>query len=85
MANASVSGRPLLLLPEPAAIHVEWPDQCRQPLWFDYDGERIAIRCGKGPERIETGWWKESELVRRDYYVLEAADGARYWIFSDAG
>jgi protein ImuB len=68
-------------LPKPAAIHVEWPDQCHLPLWFEHGGERIMIRHGKGPERIETGWWKASDGVQRDYYVLEAIDGARYWIF----
>jgi protein ImuB len=33
-----------------------------------------------GPERIETAWWR-GPTVRRDYYVVETATGARYWIF----
>jgi protein ImuB len=33
-----------------------------------------------GPERIETAWWR-GPMVRRDYYVVETAQGERYWIF----
>jgi protein ImuB len=33
-----------------------------------------------GPERIETAWWR-GPTVRRDYYIVETASGARYWIF----
>jgi protein ImuB len=37
-----------------------------------------------GPERIETAWWR-GPTVRRDYYIVETASGARYWIFRRLG
>ncbi|MBE1159242.1 Y-family DNA polymerase [Dyella acidiphila] len=37
-----------------------------------------------GPERMETGWW-DGDTVRRDYYVVENAQGQRAWVFCAAG
>jgi protein ImuB len=37
-----------------------------------------------GPERIESGWWDDGGL-RRDYYVVETAEGQRAWVFRPAG
>lgn len=37
-----------------------------------------------GPERIESGWWDDEE-VRRDYYLVETAQGQRAWAFRIAG
>ncbi|MDY1549560.1 Y-family DNA polymerase [Luteibacter sahnii] len=33
-----------------------------------------------GPERMETGWW-DGGPVRRDYYIVETAQGQRAWAF----
>lgn len=33
------------------------------------------------PERIECGWWHED--ARRDYYIAETAEGARWWLYRD--
>jgi len=33
-----------------------------------------------GPERIETGWWRE-QGVCRDYYRVETTAGRRFWLF----
>ncbi len=41
------------------------------------------LRIVQGPERIEDGWW--SGLIVRDYFVAEAPDGARYWLFRARG
>jgi protein ImuB len=35
-----------------------------------------------GPERIASGWWDGDE-VQRDYYLAQATDGSRQWIFHD--
>jgi protein ImuB len=35
-----------------------------------------------GPERIESGWWDRADTAR-DYYIAQAADGARLWVFRD--
>lgn len=37
-----------------------------------------------GPERLETGWWDGGD-IRRDYYVLELANGQRAWGFTTPG
>jgi protein ImuB len=43
-----------------------------------------GLRILAGPERIESGWWDGGDL-RRDYYVLETADGQRAWAFCPPG
>lgn len=41
-------------------------------------------RIVAGPERVESGWWDGGD-VRRDYYVVETAQGQRAWVFCAAG
>ncbi len=79
-AASSVGTRPLRLLAQPAPIKVLWPRHSLWPLRFEWDGRPQIVRAAWGPERIETGWWKEA-YTRRDYYVVETAAGGRYWIF----
>ena len=42
------------------------------------------VRIVSGPERLESGWW-DGDDVRRDYYVLETAQGQRAWAYADPG
>ncbi len=42
------------------------------------------LRILSGPERIESGWWDGSD-VRRDYYVVETAEGQRAWAYRPSG
>ena len=51
-----------------------------QPVPLRTHGMRVLA----GPERIESGWWDGGDL-RRDYYVLETAEGQRAWAFCPAG
>lgn len=46
-----------------------------------HNTDQRIVYC-EGPERIETGWWRE-ESVRRDYYRVETDGGERYWLFRD--
>ena len=69
--------RPLRLFNTPEHISMDWPKQ------MSWQGRRIELRHLKGPERIESGWWSETP-VRRDYFVVEAESGSRYWIFQRA-
>ena len=39
------------------------------------------LRVLSGPERIESGWWDAGD-VRRDYYVVETAQGQRGWAYT---
>src|SRR5690606_6616362 len=41
-------------------------------------------RMVSGPERLESGWW-DGDDARRDYYVLETAQGQRAWAFAAPG
>jgi protein ImuB len=75
---SAVSHRPLRLF-SPVSIEVECssngPKAIRRQHWQE------VSRCW-GPERIETGWWRQG-LVRRDYYRVEICTGSRFWIFHD--
>lgn len=51
-----------------------------QPIPLSSHGLRILA----GPERIESGWWDGGDL-RRDYYVLETAEGQHAWAFCPPG
>jgi protein ImuB len=41
-------------------------------------------RIVSGPERLESGWWDDDD-ARRDYYVVETAQGQRAWAFAPLG
>lgn len=45
---------------------------------------RGTARIVSGPERLESGWWDDAD-ARRDYYVLETAQGQRAWAFAPPG
>ena len=56
------------------------------PRQFRWRGQLHRVRRAEGPERIGEEWWKrEIEDVSvghvRDYYRVEDADGARFWLF----
>ncbi len=81
--------RPLRLFFRPLAIEVrsgELPivfmdgSPHRDIRSFHHAGvDHVVVRC-QGPERIETGWWRGAD-VQRDYYLVETADGTRWWLF----
>jgi protein ImuB len=57
------------------------PDQ--PPRRFTWRGRAYRVRRADGPERIHGEWWKalaEAEAVR-DYFQVEAEEGARFWLF----
>ncbi|MGE3710238.1 MAG: DNA polymerase Y family protein [Hyphomicrobiaceae bacterium] len=85
--------RPQFVLPVPERIAVmaEVPEGA--PVRFTWRRcARWVIRW-QGPERIEPEWWRmigraatsrAMHFVRpRDYYMIEDADGGRYWVFRD--
>ncbi|MCY3022925.1 MAG: DNA polymerase Y family protein [Planctomycetota bacterium] len=80
VSQEPAGSRPLQLLLEPLPIAVYWPRHSLRPLRFEWRGEKHLIKEASGPERIETGWWKEA-YARRDYYLVETSAGGRYWIF----
>ena len=87
-ARARVASSPP---PPPAAEPGQWPRQSR-PVWLLAPPQPLREQGGSpwlagqplnlvsGPERIETGWW-DDDLVARDYFIAQAADGSLLWIY----
>lgn len=73
--------RPLLLEPRP--IPVEVISTGGRPAQFRLQGEPLRIVWAWGPERIQTGWWRNG-YIRRDYFRVETAS-ACYWLFRAHG
>lgn len=74
--------RPLKLLerPEPIAVLYASPDGL--PQRFRWRGTVREVARVEGPERIAPEWWRERSTARlRDYFRIEDAAGARYWIY----
>jgi protein ImuB len=71
--------------PEPLeAVMALTPDD--PPTQFRWRGQLHRVRRAEGPERIGEEWWKGAiEDVEaghvRDYYRVEDAEGARFWLF----
>ncbi len=78
--------RPVRLFrqPEPIEAMALLPDN--PPSKFQWRGRTHLVTCAEGPERIGDEWWRRpldqvsSDRVR-DYYRVEDAAGARFWIF----
>lgn len=68
----------LLIAPEPLRVFSPASDGPPRRIWRGTQQLRIVRTWG--PERIETGWWREHE-VQRDYYRVETEQGQRLWIF----
>ncbi len=56
------------------------------PTLFRWRGQLHRVRRAEGPERIGEEWWKgQIDEVSvghiRDYYRVEDAEGARFWLF----
>ncbi len=63
--------QPLWLLPQPQVL-------CERDSLPLLDGRPLQLLAG--PERLECGWW-DGDLVLRDYFIAQAADGALVWIY----
>ncbi len=72
--------RPPWLFPQPIAIWATSRTPHGPPIRFRWQAQEHEIAYAWGPERIETGWWREGD-VRRDYYVAETTEAQRFWLF----
>jgi protein ImuB len=72
--------RPLHLLHPPLTVPVLATVPDGPPARFCWQRRWHTIVRYWGPERIETGWWRDT-TVRRDYYRVETDQGERFWLF----
>ena len=68
VADASSVGADAARIPHGLPDHLWWGNR------------QFQIARAWGPERIETGWWREAD-IRRDYYRIETDHGDHLWIF----
>jgi protein ImuB len=74
--------RPIKLLEHAEPIMVIYATPEGVPRQFRWRGSQHVITRSEGPERLAPEWWRERSTVRlRDYYRIENAKGARYWIY----
>jgi len=72
--------RPLRLLTPPEAISVRVAGPEAVPVRFCWQRREHRVVRSWGPERIETGWWRDAH-VRRDYFRVEVHSGHWFWLF----
>lgn len=72
--------RPMRVMRQPVRVAVTSVVPDGPPIRLRWgNAERRIVHCD-GPERIETGWWRESP-IRRDYYRVDLEGGERHWLF----
>ncbi|WP_084455977.1 DUF6504 family protein [Novosphingobium rosa] len=72
----------LLARPEPLdRVVALLPD--RPPRRFVWRGTAYRVISGEGPERIHGEWWRSAREMWavRDYFMVEAHTGERFWLF----
>lgn len=79
-ARTGGSCRPTFILPRPQPLEVLAVAPEGPPVRFRWRGRVHEVARVRGPERIETAWWR-GPTVRRDYYIVETGAGGRFWLF----
>ncbi len=76
--------RPVRLLKRPEELSnvvALLPDH--PPRRFTWRRQNYRVVAGDGPERVHGEWWRNAHEMWavRDYFRVEAEDGARFWLF----
>ena len=82
MPESTVLSRPSVLYCQPIRLQTTPAVSSGLPATFQWEHRRLHVVRSWGPERIETGWWRETP-IQRDYYRVETSDGSRLWLFRD--
>ena len=80
VAFVPARSRPLRVLPQPVCVAVTSVVPDGPPIRLRWRNADHRIVHYEGPERIETGWWRQAP-IRRDYYRVDTDSGGRYWLF----
>jgi len=67
--------------PERAEVLAMVPDG--PPRHFRWRGALHQVTEAQGPERIAPEWWRRTAERTRDYYIVEDAEGRRFWLYRD--
>lgn len=72
--------RPLRLFKPPQRIVATAAGPEGAPMHFRWDRRDHRVVKSWGPERIETGWWREHSVCR-DYFRVVTQTGQHFWLF----
>ncbi len=75
-----LKSRPLRLFAPPQRIEATAAGPEGAPMHFRWDRCDHRVIRSWGPERIETGWWREAPICR-DYFRVETQTGQHFWLF----
>lgn len=78
--NPVLLARPTHLLTPPQRIGVSIAGPEGAPLSFVWNRREHRVIRSWGPERIATGWWRDTEICR-DYFRVETQTGLHFWLF----
>ncbi len=82
LTAAESRGRPIRLLGTPQPLEVTSLAPDGPPIRMVWQGRHCRVVRSWGPERIETGWWRDRD-VERDYYRALWTDGTQVWVYRD--
>ena len=74
------STRPLRLFAPPQRIEATTAGPEGAPMHFRWDRRDHRVIRSWGPERIETGWWRDTPICR-DYFRVVTQSGQHFWLF----
>ena len=80
MSVAQPATRPLRLFQPPQRIDATAAGPEGAPMHFRWDRRDHRVIRAWGPERIETGWWRERAICR-DYFRVVTQTGQHFWLF----
>ncbi len=78
--HQSAQARPLRLFAPPQRIEATAAGPEGAPMHFRWDRRDYRVIRSWGPERIETGWWRD-DAVCRDYFRVVTQTGQHFWLF----
>jgi protein ImuB len=79
-SQPSAQTRPLRLFTPPEPIEATAAGPEGAPMHFRWERREHRVIKSWGPERIETGWWRERSVCR-DYFRVVTQTGQHFWIF----